>query len=171
VTAATLQLDDDGLLRPEAFDELSAGPSYLVFAQQPDVRVDVAAWQAHAQRFFGSDLHLSMPKRYGAVAPRVDGAHVTLIPRGADAVHRLVFLRARTDEDLAAATAATGGYGLAELVKRCPTVVLVKLEGEPDRAGVLLAALVSSVSFGPILTPDRTQILGPRSARALAAAS
>jgi hypothetical protein len=171
VTAGTLSLDDEGLLLPGAFDELAAARSYLVFSQQPDARIDVAAWRAHAQRFFASELHLSVPKRYAAVAPAVDGAHLALVPRNGEPTHRVVLLRGRSDADLAAAEAASGGAGLAGLAKRCPTVVLVKLEGDPDQAGLLVAALVSSVSLGPILTPDRGRIFGARTARLEAEAS
>jgi hypothetical protein len=170
-THVALLLDADGLVPPAAFHDLLPGPSYLVFAQQTDARIDVAAWRAHAQRFFDSDLHLAMPKRYGAAPPAIDGAHLALSPRRGDAIHRVVVLRPRAADDLAAAEAARGGAGLAALARRCPTVLLVKLEADPDRAALLLAALLSGVSLGPILTPDRARILGARTARTEAEAS
>ncbi len=163
-----LPLDDDGLLDPSAFDALAPGPSYLVFAQQPDARIDLAAWQRHAAQFFATEVALTRPKRYGAPPPTTDAAHVVLTPRGEAPILRSIFLRPRSDDDLHAAERAEGGGGLALVAKRCPMVVLVAVEGgagDPDAGSMGVAALLASVLLGPLMPPDRKRIVGPKTAR------
>jgi len=163
-----LPLDADGLLDPAAFDALSAGPSYLVFAQLPDARLDLPVWQRHAAQFFAAEVALTRPKRYGASPPQTDAAHLVLTPRGGAPILRSIFLRPRSEDDLRAAEQAEGGGGLALVAKRCPMVVLVHADGgtdAPDAGSLHVAALLASVLLGPLMPPDRKSILGPKSAR------
>jgi hypothetical protein len=45
-------------------------------------------------------------------------------------------------------------------------VWLVETASEPDRAALLLAAILASVVLGPILSPDGRDLFGVRTARA-----
>jgi hypothetical protein len=172
---APLPFDADGLLdlSEAGYERLAAQPSYLVFAQQPDTRIDFAAWQLHAARFFALDLSLTCPKRYRADPPTRDGALVVLRRTNGDLLGvRSILLQPRADEHLAHAERATGGGGLALLAKRCPTIALVQLSGDlgsmtapVDGVAALLAAHLSSVLLGPVLSPDRRRIVGARTMR------
>jgi hypothetical protein len=162
-----LRFDDHGLL-VDAQARLAEGhASYLVFAQQPDARIDLARWQAHAQRFFGTRLSLTWPKQYGALAPPYDGAHVVVTTKTGVAEMRTVLLRSATAEDAEQAAAAEGGYGLSILARRCPMVVHVELAApaEDDDAALLVAGILSSVLLGPALSPDRAHIFGAKTLR------
>jgi hypothetical protein len=163
-----LPLDAHGLLDPAAFAAFSSAPSYLVFAQQPDARIDLPAWQRHARQFFATEVALSRPKQYGTAPPPTDGAHLVLTRGQEPSTTRTILLRARTDEDLRAAELAEGGGGLALVAKRCATVALVTVEAtehDADLGSMRVAALLSSVLLGPVLSPDRSRIRGPKTMR------
>jgi hypothetical protein len=168
-----LPLDRNGLLPESRFPPHLDAPSYLVFAQQRDARIDLAAWQASARRFFGTELAVTVPKLYGPVAPARDGAHLVLLRGDRPGAARSVLLSPRSDAELAAADRADGGAGLALLAKRCPTVIRVSVDVAPaasdepdaDDVALLLAAIVASCALGPILSPDRRRILGVKTAR------
>jgi hypothetical protein len=83
--------------------------------------------------------------------------------------------RPRDDMDLADAERADQGAGftgLALLARRCGYVWIVECEGEDlaaaarDRAALLIAAIVAGVGLGPILSPDRRELFGVKTARA-----
>ncbi len=161
-----LPLDDDGLLSAADFERVATAPAYAVFAQQGDARIDAALWKRHASQFFDVDLALTRPKRYGADAPRTDGAHVSVTRRNGASFLRTVLLRPTTDADLLAAGRAEGGGGLALLAKRCAMVALVQVARDaPDADALFLAAILAGLLLGPVLAPDRARILGPRTAR------
>jgi len=161
-----LALDEDGLLPLSELEQVSGGLALRVFAQVPDATIDIVGWDRHAARFFDASVRLSRPKRYGLVAPRVDGAHLMVQRRDKPPRLQTVLLRPRTEQDLAAAHAAEGGGGLALLAKRCQMVVLVPLPRNGDEAGPLfLAALLASVLLGPVLSKDGKELFGARTAR------
>ena len=109
----------------------------------------------------GATVALTRPKRYGDEIPEVDGAHVVLSSEGEATLVRTVLLRPRAESDLEDARKATAGGGLRELASRCPTVALVVLEPDAsDRGALRVAALLSSVMLGPILSPDKSSLLG-----------
>jgi hypothetical protein len=163
-----LPLDDAGLLPDGAFPFPTRVEAYTVFAQQRDARIDAAAWDRHARQFFEAEVKLTRPKAYGPSAPTTDGAHVVVTLRGREGGMRSVFLRPRTEADLAfaeEAERAAGGGGMSLLAKRCQTVALVAVLAADDEVALSLAAIVASVVLGPILSPDRPEIFGIRTAR------
>jgi hypothetical protein len=163
-----LPLDDAGLLPDGSFPLPARAEAYSVFAQQRDARMDAAAWDRHARQFFEAEVKLTRPKAYGATAPMTDGAHVVVAVRGREGGVRSVFLRPRTDADLAfaeEAERAAGGGGMALLAKRCEMVALVAVTSEDDEVALWLAAILASVVLGPILSPSRPEIFGIRTAR------
>jgi hypothetical protein len=134
---------------------------FVVFSQSEHARVDLAGWDAHARRFFRTEL---------SSAPRDgDGDHAELrvAPHGEAGGVRRIRGRLREPEDLALAEAAdAAGTGLALLARRCPTVWLVEREQGDDPLALRLAAIVASVSLGPILDARVPELLGVKSARA-----
>jgi hypothetical protein len=139
--------------------------SYVVFSQAEGVQVDIAAWDAHAQRFFRTRLSLAVAPP--AAAREADESVLLVAPAGAQAGARHVHARQRQAADLALAeTADVAGSGLALLARRCPTVWLVAREGEDDPLALRLAAILASVLLGPILDPRIPELLGVKSARA-----
>jgi hypothetical protein len=150
---------------------------FLVFAQQPDARIDLAQWGQHASRFFDSHLALAMPKRYGEVAPRVDSAQFVLSRPGFPSATLWALARPRNDEDLAIAQAAEARMshtGLVLLAGRCPQVWLVAREpvvspgadAPPEHAALRLAAILASILLGPILDARAVELFGVKTARA-----
>jgi len=141
--------------------------TYTVFAQQPDARIDVAAWKGNARRFFDAELELAGPGTRDAAPPATGGVEVVVTRRDRLAATRTVLVRQRAAADLVAADRAEAGGGLALLARRCPMVVLVALQRgvEPDDVALFLAAVIASVVLGPILTPDHARMFGVRTAR------
>lgn len=162
-------LDEQGVLRPGALGAPDRNGAYAVFAQRPDVRLDIEALKRQAEQFFATKIGMTVDKRYGDVAPEVDAARV--IVSGGDATAsgtRLCYGRAVDPSDLAAAEEAEraiGTYGLALLAQRCRTIWTVVPEGEDDRAALTIAAILASALLGPILSPGGQEIIGVRSAR------
>jgi hypothetical protein len=171
-----LPLDDAGLLPEAAFPFPARVEAYTVFAQQRDARIDAAAWDRHARQFFEAEVKLTRPKAYGPAAPMTDGAHVVLTPRGRAGGMRSVFLRPRTEADVAfaeEAERAAGGGGMSLLAKRCEMVALVAVtpeQDDEDDVALWIAAIIASVVLGPILSPARPEIFGIRTARVKLAA-
>jgi len=164
-----LPLDDDGLLPDGAVPFPGRDEAYTVFAQQTHAGIDAAAWGRQAKQFFSADLQLTRPKRYGAIVPATDAAHVVLAVKGRPGGMRSVFLRPRTDADLAdaeEAERAAGGGGMSLLAKRCRMVVRVGLASKDDEVALRIAAILASVVLGPILAPDAPELFGVRTARA-----
>jgi hypothetical protein len=164
-----LPLDAAGLLPESAWDALQPARSYLVFAQLRDASLDASGWARHAKQFFRAELQLTRPKAYGESPPKKDAAHLLLTRPPLPNALRSVFLRPRTEEDLACAESAQGGGGLALLAKRCTMVVLVGLpEGaDEDEPTLFVAAVIAGVVLGPILSPDRGSIYGVKTARGM----
>ena len=157
----------DGPDQPRSRREAREG-SLVVFSQRRDARIDLAAWNQHAERFFGTRLGLAVPKEYGPVAPVVDAAEFILWRAGASAVSRTAFARPREDEDLALADRAesrTGHTGLLLLAKRCPMIWSVPRDPAGDFDALRLAAILASVLLGPILDVDAAQLFGVKTAR------
>lgn len=131
--------------------------AYLVFSQRPDTSVDLAGWDAHAQRFFGA-----------AVTASADGDRLAVTPGEEAAALRLVKGRPATAADhalAAAAEARMGGGGLGSLAQRCPTVWEVVREAEQDPAALRVAALLAGVLLGPVVDPGVPEIFGVKTAR------
>ena len=160
-------LDEHGLLREGALEPPERTRRFLVFAQRPDARFELAVWTDHAARYFETQLQ-GTKKQYPFEPPRVDAAFVTVQPQGGREEGRICFGRPRQDDDLLAgeeADAAAGWTGLALLAKRCASVWLVEAEGADDRASLLIAAILASVVLGPILAPGDRELFGVRTAR------
>jgi len=139
------------------------GPAYVVFSLSPEARVDVAAWGAHAVRFFATRLTLAGDADAAEIA-------IAIAPPGpaAPGVRRIAW-RARRHEDLAAAEeseARAGGGGLASLARRCQTVWLVERADDDDVLALRLAAILASVHLGPVLDVRGPELFGVKTARA-----
>jgi hypothetical protein len=138
-------------------------PSFLVFAQRDDARLDVDALSRHARRFFEADVAL-------ADAHPVDAARLTVSSKAGIAGTRTVYGRAAVagDYELANTLERTsknaGGLGL--LARRCHRVWLVPCEdGTADHVALLVAAILAAVDLGPIVAPERDAIFGVKTAR------
>jgi len=147
--------------------------AFLVFAQRADARIDIAGWNAQAERFFSTRLGLTEDKRYpaGHAAPLADGARFVIAPQGEPPGIRSAHARPRDPEDLALAAAADeragiGGTGLALVARRCPTVWLVSRELDSDPLALRLAAILASVLLGPVLDVRVPELFGVKTARA-----
>ncbi len=162
-------IDANGLLKGDAAESLPLRPSFLVFAQPGNASIDIAAWRAHAKRFFATDIGLSTDKRYPNGAPKVDAANIVLSgPKGAGS--RLCVAAPRSDDDLvlaerADASSPTAGGGLADLARRCPTVWRVEAVSDEDALSLTLTAILASVLLGPIVSVDGQALFGVRTAR------
>ena len=145
---------------------------FLVFAQRPDARVDIAAWSAQAERFFSTRLGLAEEKRYapGSSAPLTDEARFVVAPERETPGIRSAFARPCGAEDLALAESADeragpGGTGLALVARRCQTVWLVSRADDTDPLALRLAAILASVLLGPILDVRVPELFGVKTAR------
>jgi hypothetical protein len=159
---------------PSIVAALIPSPSPLVvFAQRPDARLDVDAWNAHGERFFAVRIGLAQDPR--APAERVptvcDETPLVIAPQGFAPGIRTAAARPASDDDRASARAAearaSAGSGLALLAARCPTVWLVERTAERDALAWSLAVVLSSALLGPILDPDDKRLVGVKSARAI----
>jgi hypothetical protein len=168
-------LDERGILRVGAFKgsrpDRSSG--YAVFAQRPNVMLDLPALKNQAQRFFGAKIGLTVDKSYfGAQVPEEDIAHLIVsTDDGTANGTRLIYGRAADTSDHAAAESAErmqGTSGMALLAQRCATLWIVAIESAGvggDRAALTIAAILASHFLGPILSPDGIELFGVRTAR------
>ena len=139
-----------------SMEEAPEPRTYLVFAQPDDAAMPLAALAQHARRFFDAELVLGNDDR------------ITIVARGGEPATRRATTRPAEAADLAAAQAfelRVCYTGLADLAKRCPTVWLISCERGDDRVALLLAAIVASVVLGPILSPERDELFGVKTAR------
>ena len=158
-------LDPNGVLRRSA---TIADPeqAILVFAQGRDARLHVEALRVTAERYFGTTVGFTVPKRYTEPFPARDAARVVVAPSTLPGGVRLCVGRRTEKADLLAAETVDkeqGPAGLYELAKRCETVWRIERSGEDDRASLLLAAVFASTMLGPILT--KKSLFGVRTAR------
>jgi hypothetical protein len=162
-------LDERGLLRRSALAPPDRGRCYAVFAQRPDVRLDVAGLKRQGEQFFATKLGLTVDKRYDDAAPDADVARFVIAGGdGTASGTRLCYGRAADASDFAAAEEAErtmGTYGLALLAQRCKTIWSIVPETEDDRAALTLAAIFASAMLGPIVSPGGLEIYGVRGAR------
>ncbi len=150
--------------------------TYLVFAQRADASVEIEAWNAYAQRFFGTRIGLAddvTPKAQGGAPPRTNFARLVVTLRGGNTCVRSAFARPRDDEDLRLAERAEArgnSPGLSQLARRCAMVWLVGREedrtGEADSVSLRLAAILAGVLLGPILDERSGELFGVKTARA-----
>jgi hypothetical protein len=137
-------------------------PAYLVFTSAPRPLLDVAAWDAQAQRFFSTRLAL--------LGQAGDGeARIQVTPPAGPAGERALSLRPRTEEDMALAEAAevrAHGGGMVLVARRCHSVWLIAREGEDDRLALRVAMVIASVALGPILDARGPDLFGVKTARA-----
>ena len=163
------RLDERGILRPGALAEPARDRAYAVFAQTPDLRLDIEGLKQKASQFFQTKLGLTVDKRYGDPGPSADAARFVIASDDATASGtRLCYGRAADGSDRAAAEAAEraiGTFGLALLAQRCKTIWFIATETEDDRVALTLAAILASAFLGPIISPGGQEILGVRSAR------
>jgi hypothetical protein len=162
-------LDDRGVLRPGALRSPTRAAAYAVFAQRGDAKLDVAAIERQAERFFGSKLGLTVDKSYGHDPLLEDAARVVLHSDDASASGtRLVYGRRVETDDVAAAEEAErrqGTFGMSALAQRCGAIWLVVPETDDDRVALTIAAIFASTMLGPILGPGEDGIFGVRTAR------
>jgi hypothetical protein len=168
-------LDERGVLRSGSLPPPPSSSSYLVFAQRDDARLDIAALQSHAKRFFGVKLGLTVTKHYTTDAVEVDAARFVVAEAdGTPLGTRLCYGRRTEPDDLTAAEMAErrqGTYGMALLAQRCPMVWLVTRESSEDRAALTIATVFASVLLGPILASPhdaptgQEELFGVRTAR------
>lgn len=146
----------------------------LVFAQRPDARLEVDAWNTHGERFFGTRIGLADNLRPPPGAPlaaraTLDAVRFVVAPRGAVAGIRQASARPAGDDDRLQARAVeahSGGAGLALLAARCPTVWLIERPSEDDLLAWALAVVLSSACLGPILD-GTTRLVGAKTGRAI----
>jgi hypothetical protein len=122
--------------------------------------LEVDAWNAHGERFFGT--------RIGLAEPAKGGGRLVIAPEGLDPGMRAIEGRERDEMDLARADIAearAGGGGLAALARRCQTVWLIERVGATDMLALRLAAIMASVLLGPIVDPGTCDIFGVKTAR------
>jgi hypothetical protein len=148
-------------------DELSL----LVFSQSPESRIEVAAWNAHVQRFFGIRLTVAEGVAAGENEAHGQSAHAGFVIEVAGEPATLVaaFARPRNESDLAEAESAdahAGARGFALVARRCPSVWVVHRTSETDAAAMRLAMGLSSLFSGPILDRRAGELFGPKTARA-----
>jgi hypothetical protein len=136
----------------------------LVFCQSRRSLADIGALVDRAQR----EASITLVVEDTVSAPFGDalrlratregrGVRVTVVPRAAVA-DDLVLVR-----DVERRTSAAG---LGDLAARCPIVLELSAEPDSERALVLeIAALVASVTLGPVLPAERDAIFGVRGAR------
>jgi hypothetical protein len=154
----------------------SPGAPLLVFSQAVQPAIDIEAWNTHAERFFATAVGIAEELQRGPAsvgdgrlaAAAITEARIVVAPRGLEAAIRRVRMRSRLDGDLAAAEQADarhGPTGLALLARRCPTVCAIDRAHDDDMLAWRLAAIVASLTLGPILDTAAGILLGPKSAR------
>ena len=139
------------------------GPAYIVFSSSTDTRLDVALWNAQAERFFATRLDLV--GRAGEGEARI----FVTPPRDETPGERVLSARPTDAADLALAEEAevrAGGGGLVLLARRCHTVWLVGRDAEDDRIALRLAMILASVVLGPVLDARGPELFGVKTARA-----
>ncbi len=147
---------------------------YLVFAQRRDARLDVDAWNAHAERFFATKLGATTPRPSpadpadDALRALADEADIVVLHGEPPGEVRRVTSRAVTPADLELADRAEALHpgGLALLARRCPHVYEVTRAEADDRVALRLAAILASVVLGPIVDAS-PNIFGVKTARAM----
>jgi hypothetical protein len=142
---------------------------YLVFGSAPEAHIDVATWDAQAQRFFDSRI-ARVSEHDGAGVPADDTvmARLEITPPDGPPGRRSLAGRPRRPEDLAVAELAeqrAGGGGLVLVARRCPTVWLVTRETDDDRLALRLAMILASVLLGPVLDARTPELFGVKTAR------
>lgn len=151
-------IDERGILRPLTLAPPERSAGYTVFVQRTDAALDVAALKAHAMRFFGAKLGLTVDKRYRDERPAIDAARVVLASDdGSASGTRLCFGRSANESDHDAADAAERAqktHGMALLARRCNTVWIIVRESDDDRVALTIAAIFASSMLGPILSPE-----------------
>jgi hypothetical protein len=145
--------------------------AFLVFAQRTDARIEIAAWNGHAVRFFATRIGLTADPRYaeGQPPPTRDEAEFVIAPNGEPPGMRRAFARPADAVDRALAEAAdarAGDTGLALLARRCKMVWLVSRDGPHDLLALRLSAILASVLLGPILDATAQELFGVKTARA-----
>lgn len=164
-------LDERGILREGALPSPPRARAYSVFAQRPDVYLDVPTLARQAERFFATKLGVTVDKGYDDSPPTTDAARIVVAgPDGSASGTRVCFGRMADGADVAAAEEAErrqGTTGLALLAQRCPTLWLVVTETENDKVALAIAAIFASSMLGPILAPDGNTVFGVRTARLL----
>lgn len=160
-------LDGHGLLR----DDAALDPperAFIVFAQRPDARLEIAALRTHAERWFKTTIGLTVPKRYTYDWPTRDAARIVVAPSEIAGGVRLCFGRPTDERDLARADAAdlrAGRAGMFDLARRCATTWHIERTSDDDRTALLLAAIFSTTVLGPIFDGER--LFAVRTARTM----
>lgn len=153
------------ILRPGAL--APPATAYVVFSQGRAVNFPVEALRMQAARFFGCDLGATIDKIVSS-PPDVDATQLLVREKGTATETRMVFGQHATADlvaNVAEAETRSRTFGMALLAARCPTLWFVECTKPDDRAALILAAVLASVGLGPILTADRQQAIGVKTAR------
>ena len=156
---------------------MTASPlrAWRVFVQRTDARIDIAALENQAARFFRTKIGLMAPKRYDEAAPpSVDEAEIAIAPPARDTSIRRIVVRPVADEEYVLAAELEherSVTGLSALARRCNYVVEVERAGGDDAASLLLAAILASTHLGPIMDVDARDLFGVKTARIRLAAA
>lgn len=157
-------IDANGFLKEGADTRAWLGSSFLVFSQKASASFALDEWRTQARSFFSSEIGFSVDKKGGRGGRAIDAAHVVLsCPSGNGA--RLVVASPLEQDHITLADAADTGGGLSDLARRCKSVLHVEAMGDTDGVALTLAALVASIFLGPILSVDRSELFGVRTAR------
>jgi hypothetical protein len=136
-------------------------------------RFDEQAWNAHAQKFFQTQVGFSHPRNAPASQLDVDDAQddaawVVVASKGVAPGRVWAYLTRKTaadDAKLAEAEQRYGLPGMLALAQRCSHIFWVPATSDVDRTALTLAAMLASLYLGPILPPSARGTFGVQSAR------
>jgi len=127
---------------------------FLVFAQQGELRVDLAGIVRNATRHFQADVEV-LEERGGVARLAFEGATFT------------IRARASTDADRARARVAEArgrAGGMSDLAARCAAVWEVEAASDAGAGLHRLCAILATTALGPVLPPDDSTLYGVRGA-------
>ena len=132
---------------------------FVVFSQSSDTVLPIERLAAQARAHFDAIVSVIRPSDS-------DGACLCYTARGVRGDFDVSIRRADTGDWETARQAERIAAGLADLAARCKAVWTIEARDEPPQwLAFEFSALLASVALGPIVPPDRSTLLGVRSAR------